>query len=115
MKPIYVYNSFLCRLISLWMPIDGICLYPFIFFRNDNISIETKVHEQIHFSQQKELYVIGFYFLYLYEYARLRFVFKKKHEQAYRRISFEMEAYTYQYDINYLQYRARHHWRKFTL
>lgn len=72
-------------------------IWPFIFTRYDNIPDKTLRHELIHFEQQKEWFLIGFYVLYLIEY-----LFK-----GYRNISFEIEAYNNAYDKDYLKTRKK--------
>lgn len=61
-------------------------------------------HERIHIRQQLELLVIPFYIWYLlewlYHYAKCRHWWK-----AYRKISFEQEAYTNETNFNYLKKR----------
>lgn len=69
-------------------------------------------HECIHYAQEKELWYIGFYLLYLFEFL-LGLLYFFNWNKAYRNISFEMEAYEHQYEVNYLQCRKRFAWRKF--
>ena len=61
-------------------------------------------HEKIHTAQMKELGYIFFYILYFVEWL-YRLVFHTR--TAYRGISFEVEAYTHQYDYDYLESRAK--------
>ena len=56
--------------------------------------------------------VEGFYMLYILEFLLALLYFCNWHK-AYRNISFEVEAYTYQDDLNYLQHRKRFAWSKF--
>lgn len=88
------------------LKINGIALFPFIFIRKfedkqNNILIN---HEKIHLRQQLELLVIFFYIFYILEYYYWLLKLKNK-DLAYRRISFEREAYSNESDLNYLKKR----------
>lgn len=88
------------------LKINGITLFPFIFIRKSE-DRENKIlinHEKIHLKQQMELLVIFFYFFYVIEYYYWLTKLKNK-DLAYRRISFEREAYTYESDLKYLKKR----------
>lgn len=84
-----------------YIPFKGfvaIAIYPLIFVRSDiKINSYTINHENIHFAQQKELLIIPFYIIYLFEY----FILRKK----YRDISFEKEAYKHDNNQDYLKTR----------
>jgi hypothetical protein len=80
-------------------------MFPFIIvarkeLRNDTVFMN---HERIHLRQQLELLIIPFYIWYLLEYLILRF--KYNHQQAYRNIVFEKEAYQKESDLDYLKQR----------
>lgn len=119
MKPIIIKTKWLKKLTG----IRGITLFPFIIYSpykpfNESLIVHTDLmnnivenHEKIHIAQAKELWVIGFYVLYVYYYLRNRI--KNKHNLAYRFIPFEWEAYTYETDLNYLENREKFVWRKF--
>ena len=68
------------------------------------------LHESIHTAQMRELLFVGFYILYLLEWlVRLALDYKT----AYRRISFEVEAYRNEGDEEYLENRKLFaQWRK---
>lgn len=96
------------------LKINGIALFPFIFIRKpedreNNILIN---HEKIHLRQQIELLVIFFYIFYLVEYYYWLFKFKNQ-DLAYRRISFEREAYANESDLHYLRKRKFWSFRKY--
>lgn len=61
-------------------------------------------HESIHSAQQKELGYIGFYIAYFFEWL-YRLCTEK---DAYRKISFEEEAYKYEHDFDYLKNRKHY-------
>jgi len=91
------------------LKINGIALFPFIFIRKPE-DRENKIlinHEKIHLRQQLELLVIFFYILYVIEYYYWLLKLKNK-DLAYRRISFEREAYVNESDLDYLG--KRHFW-----
>lgn len=73
--------------------IAAITLYPFIFFRNkkEDVDIYLIVHECTHIYQTRQKYILGFYFLYLFEYFK-NLIKYKSHWDAYYNISFEKEA-----------------------
>ena len=81
---------------------DAITLWPFIFAREQLTDIVIN-HENIHGRQQLELLIIPFYIIYLIEW-----IFK-----GYKNISFEKEAYSNQYNLEYLKDRKWYAmWRK---
>lgn len=65
-------------------------------------------HEEIHTAQMKELGYIPFYVLYFVEWL-IKLLFKGN---AYRNISFEREAYSNQYNLDYLKDRKHYSWIK---
>lgn len=96
-----IYNNNILDTIGFLRYINGITLYPFIILREKERSNEVLLnHEKIHIEQQKELFVIFFYLMYV-----LEFIFKGF---SYYRISFEKEAYKYQKDLDYLIKRKKY-------
>ena len=77
----------------------AITLWPFIFCRSEMTEVDLN-HENIHGRQQLELLLIGFYLIYLVEW-----IFK-----GYRRISFEVEAYDNENNLDYLKTRKKYAW-----
>lgn len=59
-------------------------------------------HEEIHSTQWKELYYIGFILWYVIEW-----LVRLSKSNAYRNISFEREAYANQENLDYLKTRKR--------
>lgn len=93
----------------------AITLLKWIIVREDSkeyFTVEDYNHECIHYAQEKELWFVGFYLLYILEFLFALLYFCNWHK-AYRNISFEVEAHTYQDDLNYLQHRKRFAWSKF--
>ena len=97
-----------------YMPFKGFCainLFGVIFARKEAapLSFTTINHERIHTAQMKELLYVGFYVLYLLEWVYRLCTGKN----AYRRISFEKEAYNHENDLLYLRQRKQFaQWRK---
>lgn len=84
-----------------------------VFVRKD-VSRMTWIdynHEKIHTEQMKEMLYIFFYLWYLIEWI-IR-LFRKGN--AYRNISFEREAYTYEQSNNYCKNRKRFAWIDYLL
>ena len=69
-------------------------------------------HEKIHLAQQKELWIIGFYLLYVYYWLRGKWTGEQS-LIAYLNIPFEIEAYTNESNQHYLLDREKHSWRKY--
>jgi hypothetical protein len=82
----------------------GMALFPFILLRNQGLNARLLRHERIHLRQQAELLVLPFYLWYLLEYLAHR-VRGKGHAEAYRRISFEREAFANDDKARYLDDR----------
>ena len=91
MKPLRVVQS---KFIAYWVfKSHAIVLYPFIFMydKTDKVILN---HERIHEDQMRRHGVLGFYIRYLLQWIRVGF--------KYRKIPFEVEAYKYQEDFEYL-------------
>ena len=101
------YNDFI--------PFKGfkaINLFGILFARNGStINDVDLTHESIHTKQMKEMLYIPFYVWYAIEWI-VRFIGCGDSRLAYRRISFELEAYLNQYDENYLKNRKHFAWFK---
>lgn len=90
----------------------AISLYPFGIFLREGYYNTIKInHESIHIAQQKEMLIIPFYLWYLIEFL-IRLITQPK-KQAYRKISFEKEAYSNEQDFNYLNHRKIFNWIKY--
>ena len=89
---------------------SGLTVFPFVFFRKTSLRADTTFvnHEKIHIRQQLELLVVLFFVWYLLEFL-VRLMQTRNRYQAYRRISFEREAYENEKDPDYLN--ARSFWR----
>ena len=100
-----------------WFPPKGyraITIGNVMFYRGDrNLPDYVIRHELIHWQQEKECLIIFFYLLYVWEFILL-FLYVWNWHFAYRSISFENEAYTYQHCIGYLRIRKHYIWRHIT-
>lgn len=112
--------------------------FPFVFvrkeYKDDNMNIVLN-HEYVHHSQQKEMMFVGlvvaiilfavgcgwwsslavpsFYWWYIAEYF-IRFVaYGFSHQEAYRNISFEQEAYSHQGEESYIENRKHFGWLRY--
>ena len=94
----------------------GIALWPFAFIvpelKDDK---EIYNHEQIHLAQQRELWVIPFYVLYVFFWVQNLLkknidTWSPRWKQAYFSIPFEWEAYENEADPYYLGDRKPFAW-----
>lgn len=85
---------------------QAITLWPFVIVRSADLKNNLKLinHEKIHIRQQLELLVVPFYLLYCLEFL-IHLIVLRNWNKAYRRISFEKEAYQHESDLNYLNNR----------
>lgn len=111
MKYRIIKNSKIPKMLSVFIDIYAITLYPFIIFKDEGNEIVTN-HEKIHLEQQKELFLIGFYLLYVW-YWLFNKVKGFSNEAAYRLIPFEKEAYENEEDFDYLNNRKKFAWKEY--
>ena len=67
--PIIITSKILTKLLSVVISVYAITLFPFIIL-SEEVDEYTMNHELIHFEQQKELFVVGFYALYAYDFVK---------------------------------------------
>jgi hypothetical protein len=84
--------------------INGITLWPFIIVKARKPSKVLINHEMIHIRQQIEFLIVFFYIFYLSEWL-FHLICTFNFWKAYRRISFEREAYKNEHDLAYLKNR----------
>jgi hypothetical protein len=101
----------MAKILSFNIEVYAITLFPFIISREE-MSEATETHETIHFCQQKELFVLFFYILYLYDFAKGLIRYKDS-QKAYYQIRFEQEAYAHHHSKEYLESRPKHNWRNY--
>lgn len=102
-----IYNNFI--------PFKGfaaINLFGILFVRKGvKVSEEMINHEAIHTAQMKEMFYVIFYLWYIIEYIIRRW--NNTADEAYKKISFEREAYANENNKNYLAERKMYNWINF--
>jgi hypothetical protein len=95
-----------------FLTVRGMALFPFILLKKRHYSTDKTIinHELIHFKQQLELLILPFYIIYLLNYL-INLLIYRDHDQAYRNIIFEREAYRHERDSDYLGKRRFWGWR----
>jgi hypothetical protein len=111
MKQKIITNSKIPQRLSLFIDIYAITLYPYVFIKDEGNPTVIN-HEKIHLEQQRELWLIGFYFLYIL-YWLIGKVKGMSNTGAYHSIPFELEAYENDEDEDYLKNRKRFAWRSY--
>ena len=109
--PIIITSKLLTKLFSIVISVYAITLFPFIIL-SEEVDEYTMNHELIHFEQQKELFVVGFYALYVYDFIKGMIKYKNK-DMAYYLIRFEQEAYNYESDLGYIVDREKNAWKEY--
>jgi len=111
MKFYIIENSRIPQALSLFINIWAITLYPFIICKGE-LDQRTRTHEIIHLHQQRELWLIGFYLLYVWYWLVFAWKLRSFHG-AYRNIPFEKEAYANDQDPTYPLRRKAFSWSKY--
>ncbi|NNT71998.1 hypothetical protein HKT18_07200 [Flavobacterium sp. IMCC34852] len=85
----------------------GLTVFPFVVLKsNQNKSDSVLInHEKIHLRQQLELLILPFFIWYGIEFL-VRWLKCQDRNLAYRKISFEQEAYANEKDLHYLKQRS---------
>jgi hypothetical protein len=83
-----------------------------LFARGVKVSPSLIRHETIHYRQQKEMLFVFLWIFYGVEYLVKRFKYKT-HDDAYRNLSFEREAYANDDNADYLEQRKPFAWIKY--
>ena len=109
--PIIITSKFITKMLSIVISVYAITIFPFIIL-SEEVDEYTMNHEMIHFEQQKELFVVGFYILYAYDFIKGMIKYKDKH-LAYFLIRFEQECYNHQGDLGYLPDRKKYSWKQY--
>ena len=112
MKPIIIQNSKIPKMLSIFIDIWAITLYPFIICKGE-MNEQTIRHEKIHLAQQAELWLIGCYLLYAIWWLKYRIFHGQTSNEAYHSLPFEREAYANDMEENYTEKRERFAWRKY--
>jgi hypothetical protein len=106
---ICVTSAFLASAFSVVVPVAAITLWPFVVFRREPDEVTLR-HEQIHLLQQAELFVVGFYLLYVYGW--ISGLARSSAVDSYMASNFEREAYLFEADEGYIARRPRFAWMK---
>lgn len=96
----------------LFQGVSGVTLAPFgIYLSKRGLNNKQTIrHEQIHWKQQMEMFILPFYIWYFTEWLIRSFI---NHGNAYRSISFEQEAYKKESITDYLSVRKPYAWIKY--
>jgi hypothetical protein len=96
-----------------FLPAAGMAIFPFILIKYPELRRNRQIinHELIHLRQQIELLILPFYVFYTVNYL-INLIRYRKHEEAYRNIVFEREAYFNDADYHYLNNRKFFAWIK---
>lgn len=100
-----------------WFPMKGyvaITILRWMIVRKEyvnKVSPIVKNHEDIHYAQERELWYIGFYLMYVLMFV-WHFLKIWNWSKAYRAIPFEVEAYANAMNLGYLESRKRFAWKK---
>ena len=113
MFPFIIKNSKIPKIMSVFINVYAITLWPFIFIRDEG-NEKTIRHEKIHIRQYNELLVIGFLILYLFDWI-VGLIKYRDSSIAYLNIRFEQEAYENQDDLHYLDNRKMFAWLKYRI
>jgi len=116
-RAITIYSDKFLDAMSWFVDIQGMSIFPFIILRKkyrDDLLYQSKGketinHENIHFQQSLELFIIPFYIIYIIEWF-FKIFFSKGN--PYKNISFEREAYGNDSNLDYLKTRKRYNWIK---
>ena len=107
-------SSFVPSALSFFINISAITIGPFIFVRGSKISDRLLRHELVHVVQYRELYYVGFVFLYVF-YWLLGLWRYMDPRLAYKEIPFEQEARHGESHNDYVILRPKHAWTRFKM
>ena len=102
-------DSFVPKLLSIFIEINAITIGPLVFCRGKATGTLIR-HESIHALQYRELWFVGFLVLYVWFWLT-RLARCRDFRQAYLDIPFEQEARYGEADSNYLYSRQRFAWK----
>jgi exonuclease III len=97
-----------------WWPYTAMALcFVIVARRGEALSWRTRNHEYLHLHQQREMLFLPFFLWYGIEFL-VRLIQYRNWVDAYRNISFEREAYTWEDDFRYLTlHRQPFGWAKY--
>lgn len=95
------------------IPVKGfraMTIFNIIFARKGSVIDKTVMtHEKIHWEQEKEMMIIGFYLWYVIEFL-IKLAYYRNWKRAYRSISFEREAFANEMIDDYVINRKHFKW-----
>lgn len=102
------------RILPIGRGFAAINLFGIIFVKcGCAVTPELINHERIHTRQMLELLVVPFYVIYVLEWLTRTILYRGDTYKAYRRITFENEAYAHGADLGYLSRRRPYAmWRR---
>ena len=112
MKPIIIKSNLITKLLSVYIDVCAITLYPFIVINEACDHPVIMNHEKIHLKQQRELWIVPFYTLYIWYWLKARMQGMNS-QDAYMSIPFEKEAYANQNNFDYLSDRKKNTWKDY--
>ncbi len=112
-RPIIIKSNFVPTLFSLFMSVIAVTLWPFIFVKKEYVNDVVLInHETIHFYQYRELWIVGMYIIYMYDWFHGLIKYRDP-TKAYFRIRFEQEAHRWQENLLYPECRRPFAWREY--
>ena len=91
----------------------AITIGPFVITKPNTVLDPIDIqHENIHWTQEKEMLIIPFFLWYVIEFF-IRLIIYRNWNKAYKNISFEQEAYNNQEDSEYIKNRKHYNWIKY--
>ena len=106
------------RVYSNIIPFPGytaMTVCPWVFIRKktkERYTEKTDRHETTHGLQQLETLWVLFFIIYLVEYL-IKLLITFSHKRAYKSISFEQEAYNFEWELDYNDRRKHYAWTKY--
>lgn len=99
------------KLLPIGKKFHAINLFGIVFAKGECSKV-TLNHEKIHTRQMLELMIIPFYLFYILEWL-VKIINYRNNYEAYKKISFEREAYKHQNDLEYLKKRRPYEFVKY--
>lgn len=97
-------------ILPAWFPYIAMQIWKYTLTKKGKVlNKRTLQHELIHYHQQKELFIIFFFVIYLFEFL-IKFMLYLNWRNAYQDISFEREAYENEMNYDYLSDRKKYAW-----
>lgn len=104
---------------SKWLPLgknmNAMTVWPLVIVKKSRKEFFTPFverHERIHLAQQKELFLVGFFILYVLFFL-VKLAVCRKWMEAYKQNPFEREAYDKEKNATYLNGRKHYSWKSY--